>query len=446
MKSILLLLIITLLGCSSNMKQKPISKSGIPVINLSEDVSTVPSLLLSEAAEKLEIVPLEMTDESVLSDITEMQVTDHNIWIDHGREFYIYRFSRTGKFLNRIGSIGQGPGEYVNYLTFLVDEDKKEVYIFSTNNGVLVYDFEGGFKKQISDFQTMVGMFSSIYKQYILNDHKFFAIQNFGLYRSVDKDSLWSFVSLDDNFQKKRLFKNPVHVGKEEQIIANRANMDRMVNYWMEYLTSVDIYNGQLTLKYPDTDTIYCYDDATNQLLPQYAIFTDEEKGDYEATHLWFKDRKAFDYFSIFSYYPTKDFVYLIGSKGEEVYTYCYNKKDGSVRLQKRQSAITERDVPWFSFPLRQMKRDFVLDNDLGGGDFTVDSRSSGKYWIDILEPGGDENWIDIDQIKSSTVIDESKKKELYQRVEPLLASLTLQGRKMREPEKRAILPANRSR
>ena len=417
MKSILLLLIITLLGCSSN-KQEPISRSGVPVINLSEDVSTVPSLLLSEAAEKLEIVPLEMTDESVLSDITEMQVTDHNIWIDHGREFYIYRFSRTGKFLNRIGSIGQGPGEYVNYLTFLVDEDKKEVYIFSTNNGVLVYDFEGGFKKQISDFQTMVGMFSSIYKQYILNDHKFFAIQNFGLYRSVDKDSLWSFVSLDDNFQKKRLFKNPVHVGKEEQIIANRANMDRMVNYWMEYLTSVDIYNGQLTLKYPDTDTIYCYDDATNQLLPQYAIFTDEEKGDYEATHLWFKDRKAFDYFSIFSYYPTKDFVYLIGSKGEEVYTYCYNKKDGSVRLQKRQSAITERDVPWFSFPLRQMKRDFVLDNDLGGGDFTVDSRSSGKYWVDILEPGGDENWIDIDQIKSSTVIDESKKKELIRVLE----------------------------
>ena len=416
--SLLLIGVFVLLGCSSNKKQEPISRSGVPVINLSEDVSTVPSLLLSEAAEKLEIVPLEMTDESVLSDITEMQVTDHNIWIDHGREFYIYRFSRTGKFLNRIGSIGQGPGEYVNYLTFLVDEDKKEVYIFSTNNGVLVYDFEGGFKKQISDFQTMVGMFSSIYKQYILNDHKFFAIQNFGLYRSVDKDSLWSFVSLDDNFQKKRLFKNPVHVGKEEQIIANRANMDRMVNYWMEYLTSVDIYNGQLTLKYPDTDTIYCYDDATNQLLPQYAIFTDEEKGDYEATHLWFKDRKAFDYFSIFSYYPTKDFVYLIGSKGEEVYTYCYNKKDGSVRLQKRQSTITERDVPWFSFPLRQMKRDFVLDNDLGGGDFTVDSRSSGKYWIDVLDSSDNENWIDIDQIKSSTVIDESKKKELIQVLE----------------------------
>lgn len=416
--SLLLIGVFVLLGCSSNKKQEPISKSGIPVINLSEDVSTVPSLLLSEAAEKLEIVPLEMTDESVLSDITEMQVTDHNIWIDHGREFYIYRFSRSGKFLNKIGSIGQGPGEYTTYSTFLVDEDKKEVYIIANTNGVLAYDFEGNFKRKIVDIQMILQLFSSPYDQYILNNQKFFATQNFGLYRPIDKDSLWSFVSLGDDFQKKKFFKNPAYVGKEEQIIANRANMDRMVNYWMEYLTSMDTYNAQLTLKYPDTDTIYCYDDATNQLLPQYAIFTDEEKGDYEATHLWFKDRKAFDYFSIKSYYPTKDFIYLVGSKGEEVYTYCYNKKDGSVRLQKRQSTITERDVPWFSFPLRQMKRDFVLDNDLGGGDFTVDSRSSGKYWIDILEPGGDENWIDIDQIKSSTVIDESKKKELIRVLE----------------------------
>ena len=379
---------------------------------------TVPSLLLSESAEKLEIVSLEMTDQSMLGEIRRIQVTDHNIWIDHGREFYIYRFSRSGKFLNKIGSIGQGPGEYTTYSTFLVDEDKKEVYIIANTNGVLAYDFEGNFKRKIVDIQMILQLFSSPYDQYILNNQKFFATQNFGLYRPIDKDSLWSFVSLGDDFQKKKYFKNPAHVGREEQIIANRANMDRMVNYWREYLTSMDTYNAQLTLKYPDTDTIYCYDDATNQLLPQYAIFTDEEKGDYEATHLWFKDRKAFDYFSIFSYYPTKDFIYLVGSKGEEVYTYCYNKKDGSVRLQKRQSTITERDVPWFSFPLRQMKRDFVLDNDLGGGDFTVDSRSSGKYWIDILEPSSDENWIDIDQIKSSTVIDESKKKELIQVLE----------------------------
>lgn len=99
---------------------------------------------------------------------------------------------------------------------------------------------------------------------------------------------------------KKKYFKNPAHVGREEQIIANRANMDRMVNYWREYLTSMDTYNAQLTLKYPDTDTIYCYDDATNQLLPQYAIFTDEEKGDYEATHYGLKTERLSIIFPFF--------------------------------------------------------------------------------------------------------------------------------------------------
>lgn len=420
MKHMFLLLIgvFVLLGCSSNKKQEPISKSGIPVINLSEDVSTVPSLLLSEVAEKLEIVPLEMTDQSMLGEIRRIQATEHDIWIHDFNKFYIYRFSQTGKFLNRIGSIGQAPGEYVNFSTFLVDEYKKEVYIISNNNGILVYNFKGEFKKKIVDQQTINNLFSSVYSQYILYNGNFFAAQNIALYKLIDKDSLWSFAFLDTAFQEKKLFKNPAHMGREEQIIANCVDKGRMINLWMEYQTSIDTYNNQLTLKYPDTDTIYYYDDATNDLLPQYVICTREEKGDYEVTHLWFKDRKAFDYFSIKSYYPTKDFIYLVGSKGEEVYTYCYNKEDGSVRLQKRQSAITERDVPWFSFPLRQMKRDFVLDNDLGGGDFTVDSRSSGKYWIDILEPGGDENWIDIDQIKSTTVIDESKKKELIQVLE----------------------------
>lgn len=420
MKHMFLLLIgvFVLLGCSSNKKQEPISKSGIPVINLSEDVSTVPSLLLSEVAEKLEIVPLEMTDQSMLGEIRRIQATEHDIWIHDFNKFYIYRFSQTGKFLNRIGSIGQAPGEYVNFSTFLVDEYKKEVYIISNNNGILVYNFKGEFKKKIVDQQTINNLFSSVYSQYILYNGNFFAAQNIALYKLIDKDSLWSFAFLDTAFQEKKLFKNPAHMGREEQIIANCVDKGRMINLWMEYQTSIDTYNNQLTLKYPDTDTIYYYDDATNDLLPQYIICTREEKGDYEVTHLWFKDRKAFDYFSIKSYYPTKDFIYLVGSKGEEVYTYCYNKEDGSVRLQKRQSAITERDVPWFSFPLRQMKRDFVLDNDLGGGDFTVDSRSSGKYWIDILEPGGDENWIDIDQIKSTTVIDESKKKELIRVLE----------------------------
>lgn len=433
MKYTSLLFIFLLLGCSANKKQATASHSTIPVINLSEDISPVTSLPLSEAVSEVDIVPLEVTDESMLYEIQEAKVTDHDIWIAPTREFYIYRFSRDGKFLNRIGIIGQGPGEYVNFSTFLVDEGKNEVYIISGNNGVLAYNFEGKFVKKIADLQTIENLFSFAERQYVWNGQRFFVAQNTPVYKPVDKDSFWSFASMGNSFQEKKLFKNPAHIGREDQIIENRANMDKMVNMWKENLTNIDTYNNQLTLKYPDTDTIYCYDSEKNELLPQYAIFTNEEKGDYESTHLWFKERKAFDYFSILSYYPTKDFIYLLGSKGEDIYTYCYNKQDGSVKLQKREGKITERQVPWFSFPLRQMQRPFILSNDLCGGNFTIDNRSVGKYWIDILEPGNDENWIDIDEVKASTVIDEAKKKEFVKVLEnvnedsnPILVIATL--------------------
>ena len=46
-----------------------------------------------------------------------------------------------------VGNIGQGPGEYVTLGEFLIDENHKEVYI--VGGGILVYDFEGNFKRNV---------------------------------------------------------------------------------------------------------------------------------------------------------------------------------------------------------------------------------------------------------------------------------------------------------
>ena len=76
----------------------------------------------------------------------------------------------------------------------------------------------------------------------------------------------------DSSYKKKKIFKNPVHIGKEDQIIKNRVQMNYMFNYWLESSTNIDTYNNQLTLKFPDTDTIYSYDSIKEELVPQYAI------------------------------------------------------------------------------------------------------------------------------------------------------------------------------
>lgn len=213
----------------------------------------------------------------------------------------------------------------------------------------------------------------------------------------------------------------------------NGINFQQFVNYWLEPFTSIDTYGNQLTLKYPDTDTIYRYDSPANELVPQYIISTHEEKGDYGVTHVWFRERSAFDYFSIYSYYPSKDNIYLLCSKGETIYTYCYGKQTGKVKVKERKSEITERMLGNHTLRRLEGAKYFILDNDLCGGSFHVDYRSQGKYWIDVLIPNSEDNWIDIDEMRTSDVKDESLKAKFIHTLEnveeesnPILVIATL--------------------
>ena len=101
------------------------------------------------------------------------------------------------------------------------------MYNIANTNGVLAYDFEGNFKRKIVDIQMILQLFASPYDQYILNNQKFFATQNFGLYRPIDKDSLWSFVSLGDDFQKKKYFKNYYSENRDKIIENNSINQKK---------------------------------------------------------------------------------------------------------------------------------------------------------------------------------------------------------------------------
>ena len=396
-------------------------------------MSKVALLPLSEAAAKVEIVSLEVTDESLIGEITKMKVTDSDIWVKHYKYNHVLRFSRSGKFLNKVGKVGQGPEEYIRMADFFVDENTKEVYIQTTIVGVKVYDYEGNYKRTAAK-TSPDDVFMTMYFQFALYDNKFFIAQNLAfINKPTPKDSVWSFAWVDSTYQKKKIFKNPAHIGREEEIMKNGINFQQFVNYWLEPFTSIDTYGNQLTLKYPDTDTIYRYDSPANELVPQYIISTHEEKGDYGATHVWFRERSAFDYFSIYSYYPSKDNIYLLCSKGETIYTYCYGKQTGKVKVKERKSEITERMLGNHTLRRLEGAKYFILDNDLCGGSFHVDYRSQGKYWIDVLIPNSEDNWIDIDEMRTSDVKDESLKAKFIHTLEnveeesnPILVIATL--------------------
>ena len=352
-----------------------------------------------------------------------MYVSEHYIWLTQTKDQRIFRFSREGKYLNTIGKIGQGPGEYT-YLNdaspFIIDEKNREVYAITSFHGVFVYDFDGTYKRRQATYQTIFEheTCSAMPCYYRFNDCLYVSghLPTF----TANKDSLFAFAVLDSSFQFRRMFKNPSYIGREEEIIKHQPDMKRFFNYWQEYAPSIDFYANELTLKFSDTDTIYRYDSSQECLIPQYAIKSNEKKGDYGATHQWFKERSAFDYWTLSRYTPSKDFIYLFGNKGGEAYLYRYEKSNGQVSLLKRKGEIRERVIPGYNnnSPFRNFRGDFSFNNDLCGGKFTVRYRSEGKYWTQVFMPGEDE--VDIEKIRTAEVKDAPMRDRFVKELENL--------------------------
>ena len=400
--------VVMLCGCSSAGKQAAETEEGLPVIDLSENVEQVSALNLSDAVERVEVVPLETTDESLIKYIGGIEVTENDIWVKNGNT-NILRFSCDGKFRNAVGRRGQGPGEYTWAHSFSIDTANREVYVISASSGIFVYDYEGKFLRMATKVPA-ANMFQTPDARIILFENEVLLSRNLPLFATGDdiESSLWSVAVADSAFNFAKLFKNPAHIGREKEIASEEhlSPMTGWVNYWVEEPTQIDFYANDMTLKFPDMDTIYTYLPATQSLEPQYAIFTDEPKGDYGLTHEWVKERRALGYFTLSGYYPTKDYVYLTGSKDDEVYTYAYDKRDGSVRLAKRREEIIVRGSALaeanFGHPMHSIHRYFLLKNDLSGGTFKVDYRSQGKYWISELELGSDSGQERIKEIMAT--------------------------------------------
>ncbi|MBE6286731.1 MAG: 6-bladed beta-propeller [Mediterranea massiliensis] len=380
---------VCLLSCNNKSKQtNEATETSLPVINLSENISKVEGLPLSDAASGVELIKLDSSDKALFSEIGQLEITDSDIFILAIQENIVFRFDRTGKMLNKIGQIGQGPGEYNYAWSFVVKNDTKEIYILTTSLGIYVYDFDGIFKRKVTK-ESMDQMFTANEMKFRYAQQRFFLLQNLCVTRPISSDSLWSIALVDTAFKKKKIYKNPSHVGRETEIIENRAELTGWKNYWAEKPTVTDVYNEEFTLKFPDTDTIYRYDSTTERFLPQYAIYTQEAKGDYGDTHARFKTHAGLSYFNIINYWPSKDYIYLRATKGESILTYAYEKSTGAVRIVEQECKLIEQKHRFISQILIRYEGElpFAFKNDFYDTTFNLDYTSSGKYWVDVVEP-----------------------------------------------------------
>ena len=105
----------------------------------------------------IKIVPLETNQDCLIAEVSRIFVLNGHIYVFDKQTKGVYIFDMSGKYVNKVHSIGAGPGEYTDISDVFIDENN----IFITDyyiNKILVYGLDGHF---VRDFKTE-GFFSNM--------------------------------------------------------------------------------------------------------------------------------------------------------------------------------------------------------------------------------------------------------------------------------------------
>lgn len=95
--------------------------------------------------ESCEIIPLETTPLSLMSEIDKALCFDDGILLLDMRRSVVCLFNNEGSFLNRIGERGQGPEDYLLCYDFSLNNSTNEVTLLSPYGEIINYDLNGRF-------------------------------------------------------------------------------------------------------------------------------------------------------------------------------------------------------------------------------------------------------------------------------------------------------------
>lgn len=247
MKKNTLLLIISgifILSCNNIKRSEKYGQSTLPFqVDIENDISNTSSLSASLLGKEIEYIPLETDTACLIKSISNVYVSDPYIWVSDGSR--LLAFTIEGKFLKQIGSSGRGPGEYTRVADFIINEEKKEIYVLSSRL-VLVYDFDGRF---IRDFKIDFAC-----TQFILENNNTIIFHPFNLSGpSTGPVYSWYITDVEGNIQTKLINTLP-RINRGLAVPSSPLYMYDAKAHFMEF----------------GVDTLYQY---TNSVKVPYTIF-----------------------------------------------------------------------------------------------------------------------------------------------------------------------------
>ena len=342
-------------SCSENQSG---GKGNLSEIDVESSFKHPQELSLFDLGKEFTYIPLETIDESLikLNSTSNLAVTDDYIFIaDSGSPILCFE-RKTGKYLFKVGNIGQGPQEYTNGTSFTIDPIGKRIYVLLKSNRFQCYNYEGKFLETIDcadRIQSMADAFffvdDKIYHHANIPNEKTTAMTYcYDLKTGQPLDSLL----MDENDKPSGPSKMVMPVMGTE-IFGGRSFLiqyEDAYTYGRRLNSAFWITDGELYMKDAFCDTIF-HVNHLKQQTPAYAFrlgeyggygrfeSSDDMKGKYLIPNLM--DGKNCLYFTL--YKGLYDFIDLMKSgkpSTEKPSCGVYNKQTGELKIQQNSVAF----------------------------------------------------------------------------------------------------------
>ena len=146
--SLIIMVLLPLTSCVAQQKELSQIESKY-IIDL--DGKQVTSIPISNYFKNAKTIILETKEDCLIGHIDELQVFDGCIFIlDRLIAKSMYVFNSNGSFIGKIGSLGNGPGEYIQLIDFTLDTKNRLIYLLDYGLRIHIYHFDGSFDKTIT--------------------------------------------------------------------------------------------------------------------------------------------------------------------------------------------------------------------------------------------------------------------------------------------------------
>ena len=126
--------------------------AGIDVIDIVNNLGQYQEIKASTYVSDFEYIPLETNENCLVGYVRNILINSSRIFVAGSN--FCYVFNNNGRFISKIGSVGQGPGEYQFITGLSIDEKNQSVYL-ETTRSILEYSYDGVFQRIINKPQNM---------------------------------------------------------------------------------------------------------------------------------------------------------------------------------------------------------------------------------------------------------------------------------------------------